>query len=67
MALSIIYAKGSQVNISQLWCIYVPEGCFTIANSVENDEIVHYVAFHQGLHSLSKYPFRDFHLTCTKG
>ena len=26
-------------------------------NSVDPDEMLHYVAFHLGLHCLSKYPF----------
>ena len=30
MGLSIIYLQGSQVVISQLWCISVPGDCFTL-------------------------------------
>ena len=28
--------------------------------SANPDEMQHYAAFHQGLHCLPKYPFRDF-------
>ena len=31
-----------------------------ITNSVETDEMQHYVAFHMGLHCLPKYLFRGF-------
>ena len=31
---------------------------FVLANSADPDERLHYVAFHLGLHCLSKYPFR---------
>ena len=31
-----------------------------LANSADPDEMKHYAAFHLGLHSLSKYPFRGF-------
>ena len=34
---------------------------FVIANSADPDEMPHDVAFHLGLHCLSKYPFRGFH------
>ena len=27
IVLSIIYFKGSQVEISRLWCFYIPEDC----------------------------------------
>ena len=35
---------------------------FVLANS-EDDEMLHNVAFHLGLHCLSKYPFRGFWYT----
>ena len=28
MGLTIVYLKGSQVEFSKLWCIYVPDGSF---------------------------------------
>ena len=37
----------------------VPMDCFTSRNSVETDEIPHYVAFHLGLHCLSKLKFTE--------
>ena len=33
---------------------------FVLANSADLDEMLHYVAFHLGLHCLPKYPFRGF-------
>ena len=33
---------------------------FIIANSVDPDEMLHYAAFHQGLHCLSKYLLAGF-------
>ena len=33
---------------------------FTIANSVDPDEMLQNAAFHLGLHCLEKYPFRGF-------
>ena len=38
-----------------------------ITNSVDPDEMQHYAAFHLGLHCLTKYPFRGFQYTFTKG
>ena len=40
-------------------CILLSED-FSFANSVDPDEMQHYVAFHQGLHCLQKYSFRGF-------
>ena len=65
MGVSIMYFKGSQDSISQLWCISVPENCFTVTNSVDPDEMPHYAAFHLGLHCLPEYPSRGFKYTCT--
>ena len=36
---------------------------FTIANSVDPDEMLHDAAFHLGLPCLQKYPFRGFQYT----
>ena len=33
---------------------------FILANIVDPDEMPHEVAFHLGLHNLSKYPFKGF-------
>ena len=62
MGLHIVYFKGSQVVLSKLRCISVPEGSIYQANSVDPIEMQHY-AFHLGLHCLSKYPFRSFQYT----
>ena len=52
--------KVSQVGVSQLRCMSVMSLniVFTLTNSVDTDEMPHNAAFHQGLHCLSKYPFR---------
>ena len=34
-----------------------------LTSSVDIDEMLHYAAFHLGLHCLSEYPFRDFQYT----
>ena len=34
MELFILYYKGSQVELSKIWCISDPEDCFILANSV---------------------------------
>ena len=31
-----------------------------LANSADPDEMLHYAAFHLGLHCLPRYPFRGF-------
>ena len=46
----IIPIKGSQVTIS------VSEDYFCLSSKI--DEVLHYGAFHLGLHCLPKYPFR---------
>ena len=56
------YFKGSQVRITQLWCISVPEDCLYL-NSVDPDEMTYYAAFNLGLHCLSKFLFRGFQYT----
>ena len=62
MGLSIMYLKGPQIVISQLLSNSIPEDCFTLTNSVDLDEMRHDVAFHLGLHSLSKNcKFGNFH------
>ena len=57
MDLSILYFKGPQVQISKFYSISVPEDCFYLSklNSAEIDEMLHYAAFHLGLHCLPKY------------
>ena len=39
---------------------FLSEDLFTLTNSVDPDEMPHYVAFHLGLHCLQKYLFRGF-------
>ena len=36
---------------------------FVLANSADHDEMLHYVAFHLGLHCLPKYLFRGLQST----
>ena len=57
----IVYIEGSQVIIYPtkiyLFSLTIILG---LANSVDADEMPHYVAFHLGLHCLPKYQFRGF-------
>ena len=52
------YIEGSQVIISPktLFVILSLKITFVVANSADPDEMPHYIAFHQGLHCLPKYP-----------
>ena len=54
----IIYFEGSQVIISKYFFLSL-KITFVLANSVDPDEMLHYEAFHQGLHCLPKYSFRS--------
>ena len=56
---SIVYIKGSQVIISNENCISFSEIVFVLANSVDPDEMLHYAAFHLGLHYLPRYTLRS--------
>ena len=56
---SIVYIEGSKVVFLSLK-IY-----FVLANSADPDEMLHYAAFHLGLHCLPNCPFRG--LGSTKG
>ena len=62
---SIIYTEGSQAIVSRKYYISFSEDRFALAKSVDPVEMPHYAAFHLGLHSLPKYPFRGF--CSTKG
>ena len=53
----IVYIEGSQVIISKD-CISL-KIFFVLANSVDPGEMLHYAAFHLGLHCLPKYSFRS--------
>ena len=53
---SIVYIEGSQVTIPKKK-ISFSEDDFVIANSADLDEMLHYAAFHLGLHCLPKYQF----------
>ena len=57
---SSVYIEGSQVIISTKIVFLSLKIDFVLANSVNPDEMLHIAAFHQGLHCLSKYPFRGF-------
>ena len=56
----IVYIEGSQVIISPKNIFLSQKINFALANSVDPDEMLHYAAFHLGLHSLLKYTFRGF-------
>ena len=51
---------GCQVLIFKKYCIILSEDLFTLANSVDPNEMQHYAAFHLGLYCLEKYSFRGF-------
>ena len=65
---SIVYIKGSQVIIlkkkkkkkkkknSEFLSLKI---VFVLTDSENPDEMLHYAAFHQGLHCLPKYAFRS--------
>ena len=55
-----MYIEGSQVIISKKIVFLSLKIDFVLVNSADPDEMPHYVAFHLGLHCLSKYPFRGF-------
>ena len=55
MGFSILYFKGLHVKNFEFQYISVPEDIFTLANSADLDEMLHYAAFHLGLHCLPKY------------
>ena len=58
---SIVHVEGLQVIISKKKKKNsFSEIDFVLANSADHDEMPYYVAFHQGLHCLPKYPFWDF-------
>ena len=55
---SIVHIEGLQVIISKNCIPLIID--FVFANSEDQDEMPHNVAFHLGLHYLPKYPFRGF-------
>ena len=63
MGLSIIYFKGSQVEISNQLRMF-PKIVFILANSADPDEMQHYwyATFHLGLHDTPKYPLGVCHI-----
>ena len=42
------------------YCVLSPEDFYTFTNSVDTEEMQHYAAYRQGLHSLKKCLFRCF-------
>ena len=42
----------SGYNFQKKYCIFLSEYHFTLTNIVDPDEILHYAAFHLGLHCL---------------
>ena len=55
-----MYFVGSQVIISERYCtcISLSQIDFVLANSADPDEMLHYAAFHPGLHCLPNCPLR---------
>ena len=51
------YPEMSVYNFKR-YCILLSEDLFTLPNSVDPDEMQHYVEFHLGLNCLLKYLFR---------
>ena len=63
----IVYIKGSQVRLFHVLDVLQSlKIAFVIANSADPDEMLHYAAFHLGLHNLPKYGFRVFHIQRVK-
>ena len=57
----IVFIKGSKVIISTKNIVLLSLKInFVLSNSADPDEMPQFVAFHQGLHCLQKYPFRGF-------
>ena len=63
---SIVFIEGSQVIILKKCYISFSKIDFVLANSADPDEMLHYAAFHLGLHCLPKYPYRGFWYTRVK-
>ena len=58
LGLSIVYIEWAQVILSKNnYCVSFAEDIFSLANSVDTDEMPHGVAFHLSLHCLPKYAF----------
>ena len=57
MGLFIVYFKGSQVFFPNHNIFPTLRIVFTLTNSVDPDEMLHYAAFHLGLHCLSMCPY----------
>ena len=55
----IVFIEGSKVIISTKSIVLLSLKInFVLSNSADPDEMPQFVAFHQGLHCLPKYPFR---------
>ena len=62
--MSIAYIEGLLVIISKKLVLFkLSEDFLFLASSVDPDEMLHYVAFHLGLHCLSKYLNKDLQLS----
>ena len=66
MELPILYFKGSQVNISKLWCISVPEDCFDISKQCMPCLLAPYAAFYLVLPCLKRKNNAQHRFTCKK-
>ena len=59
-----VYIEVSQVIIYKKNIVFLSlKVYFVLANSADPDEMLHYAAFHLGLHCLQKYQFRSFRST----
>ena len=56
---SILYAIAKSDLLAKIFFKFCGHSLFTLTNSVDPDEMPHYVAFHLGLHCLQKYLFGD--------
>ena len=54
MGLSIVYFSGHRLSFPKYDIVLSLRIVFTLTNSVDPDEMLHYAAFHLGLHCLSK-------------
>ena len=61
--LSIKCFKGPQVEIPNNYVLHSLKIIFIVANGAGHDEMLHFAAFHLGLHCLPKYPFRGIKYT----
>ena len=57
VGMSIIYLKGSQVGISNYYIFISLKIVFTLINSADLDEMLHFAAFHLDFHCFPKQAY----------